>query len=142
MMKECIHCGKSFKPRVEGQGYCSNKACQRARRARWQRNKMANDPDYKDNQKMCWQDWLKQHPNYYKKYREKHPEYVKRNRLLQVGRDARRSKDKLRQFLAKMDVLNKGLYSRRGGLFKLIPQGGRFLAKMDSMTVKLVGIGG
>jgi len=45
----CIHCGKSIKPnpRVKNQRYCSEKACQRARRASWQRQKMANDPDYR-----------------------------------------------------------------------------------------------
>ena len=40
-MRGCIHCGRNFNPRVKGQRYCSNKSCQRARRARWQRNKIA-----------------------------------------------------------------------------------------------------
>lgn len=142
-MEICIHCGNSFKPnpRVKGQRYCREKACQRARRARWQRKKMAADPDYRDNQSRCRKGWMANHPGYYREYRDSHPEYVKRNRLLQAGRDARRHKDRIGRFLAKMDSLAKGFYSRRGGLFKLIPEDDRLLAKMDSLVVRLVGIG-
>lgn len=142
MMNECTHCGKEFKPRVNGQEYCSNKTCQRARRARWQRNKMSKDLDYKDNQRRCQKDWMQKHPDYWKQYRENHPEYVERNKILQVKRDAKRRNDRMGKFLAKMDVTAKGFYSRKGGLFKLIPQGNRLLAKMDVITVKLVAVGG
>lgn len=141
-MNRCVHCGEEFKGRVKGQRYCSNKVCQRARRARWQRNKMREDDDYRENQNRCYKEWIRKHRGYWKRYRENHPEYVERNRILQVKRDIKRRNDRIGKFLAKMDVAAKGLYSRRGGLFKLIPEGDRLLAKMDAMTVRLVAVGG
>ena len=136
----CIHCSKDFSPnpRVKNQRYCSDRSCQRARRARWQRKKMTKDPDYRQNQRMCWKEWAAQHPGYYRDYRFKHPEYVKRNRLLQLRRNARKRKDGLGKLIAKMDVLGSGFFSRKGELFKLIPQGNKLIAKMDSFVVKLI----
>lgn len=140
----CIHCGKSFKdnPRVKEQEYCNRDECQRARRSRWQKEKMRNDADYRDNQKRCWKEWVEKHPGYWEKYRAKNPDYVKRNRELQYIRDARRRKRWRDNVLAKMDSLIKGFYSRRGGVFKILPQGSRLLAKMDSLTVKLIPVQG
>jgi len=40
--------------------------------------------------------------------------------------------------IAKMDSLLKPYYSRKGGIFKLVPQGGRMIATMDSLIVKLI----
>lgn len=136
----CIHCGKTFSPnpKVKNQRYCSDERCQRARRTMWQREKMAKDPDYRDNQRRCQKEWLSAHPGYWRDYRAKHPEYVKRNRLLQTRRNAKRSKDGLVKMIAKMD----SLISRKGRLFRLIPQGGNLIAKMDSLIVKLVPIEG
>jgi Ser/Thr protein kinase RdoA (MazF antagonist) len=85
---------------------------------------------------------MQQHPGYWKQYRERHPEYVERNRILQVKRDAKRRSDRMGKFLAKMDATAKGFFSRRGGLFRLIPQGQGLLAKMDAITVKIVAIEG
>lgn len=136
----CVHCGKSFKsnPRVKNQRYCSEKDCQKARRARWQRLKMSNDPDYKENQQRCWKRWIRAHPGYYKDYRRRRPDYVRRNRVLQMMRDAKRGNDKVSKLLAKMDSLRMGLYSRKGELFRVIAQDDRLLAKMDSLVVKLI----
>lgn len=136
----CIHCGKSFKPnpRVKNQRYCSEKNCQRARRASWQRQKMATDPDYRENKERCQRERHKHNPDYCRLYRNKHPEYTQRNRLLQVMRDSRRRKDKQGKMLAKLDSLLRLYYSRRGAVFRLIPQPGRLLAKLDSLTVKLI----
>lgn len=136
----CIHCGKEFSPdpKVKNQRYCSNRDCQKARRAGWYREKMAKDPDYKDNQRLCQKQWQRRHPGYYRAYRAKHPEYVERNRLLQIRRNAKRRKDRLGKLIAKIDVLSKGLFSRKGELFKLIPQDNRLIAKIDSLVVKLI----
>jgi hypothetical protein len=45
----CVHCRCLFvpNPRAKPQRFCANKACQRARKAQWQREKMAADPDYR-----------------------------------------------------------------------------------------------
>jgi len=136
----CIHCGKKFIPnsRVKNQRYCSDRACQKARSAKWSREKMAKDPDYRDNKKISQKEWLRHHPCYYKKYRAKHPEYVKRNRLLQLRRNSRRRKNKMSKMIAKIDALTGGPFSRKGELFKLLPQWNKLIAKMDSLVVKLI----
>ena len=96
----CAHCGHLFNsdPRVKNQRYCGEKNCQRARKRRWQKEKLATDPDYKSNQLACQIEWHRQHPGYYKKYRQDHPRYCQRNTILQTCRNA-----KLR-VIAKMDA--------------------------------------
>ncbi|PIW92309.1 MAG: hypothetical protein COZ89_00560 [Candidatus Nealsonbacteria bacterium CG_4_8_14_3_um_filter_37_23] len=138
----CAYCGKSFKPdpRVQNQRYCSQKNCQKARRTSWQRQKMAADPDYRENKERCQAQWQERNSDYYRLYRNKHPEYTQRNRFLQAIRDNRRRKDKQGKMLAKLDSLLKPYYSRKGAIFRLIPQPERLLAKLDSLTVKLVPI--
>ena len=50
----CAHCRCLFVPnhRIKNQRYCNKKECQRARKNAWQRQKLANDPDYKANQRV------------------------------------------------------------------------------------------
>lgn len=136
----CIHCGKSFKanPRVKNQRYCKEKNCQKVRRSGWQRQKMAEDADYQENQARCYRQWRKRHPGYQKDYRRRHPEYDQRNRALQILRDAKRRKDRISRLLVKMDSLRRRFYRRDGGLFRLIPEDKSSLVKMDSLIVKLI----
>lgn len=138
----CVHCLKGFKPnpRLKRQRYCQSKPCQRARRALWQRQKIAGDPDYRDNKIRCQKQWHADHPGYYRHYRKSHPEYTKRNRLLQQLRNARRRNDSQGKMIAKLDSLIKPYYSRKGAMFRLIPQTNRLIAKLDSLRVKLVPI--
>lgn len=136
----CIHCGKSFKPnsRVKNQRYCPDETCQKARRNRWYREKLVEDRDYKENQRRCQKDWHTRHPSYYKDYRARHPEYTERNRILQLRRNSKRGKDRVSRMVAKIDSLDKAFFSRRGELFKLIPQESHMIAKIDSFIVKLI----
>ncbi len=140
---KCVHCGKKFNPnpRIKNQEYCSSKDCQKARRAKWQRENSANDPDYKDNQRRCWKEWLKRHPDYYREYRRQHPEYVERNRLLQIQRNARKRKNGLVKLIAKMDSLRTGC-PRRGRLYNLVAYDNRLIAKMDPLMVELIPVEG
>ncbi len=109
---KCEHCGKNFTCRgnVKNQCYCSDKECQRARKRKWQRDKMATDQDYRDNQKAAQKAWNEEHPDYHRQYRLKNPERVQRNRELQRLRDQKRRR------LAKMDastpenVMKSGIY--------------------------------
>jgi hypothetical protein len=119
------NCGKLFLPdsRIKGQRYCSKRTCQRLRKRQWQRHKIKNDPDYRDNQRDAQQCWLEQNRDYWRRYREQHPGYVNRNRLLQRARDRRRRFPDL----AKMDALSPKYF--------LIPQDYPFLAKKDSMDL-------
>jgi len=51
---------------------------------------MKNDPEYITDQKDSQQCWQEQNPDYWGKYREQHPKYVERNRILQMERDKKR----------------------------------------------------
>lgn len=138
----CLHCGESFvpNPRVKLQRYCRKKECQRARRTKWQRDKMITDQAYRSNQKRCQKEWQVSHRGYYKQYRQDHPDYAERNKLSQRKRDARRRKNGLVKMLAKMDSLSKTYSRLKDGLFRATPQDDRVLAKMDSFLVKLVPV--
>ncbi|KAB1590315.1 hypothetical protein C5O75_018625 [Burkholderia cepacia] len=84
-LKPCICCGDLFEPRPQTprQTYCSSPTCQRARKRQWQREKLCNDPDYRDNQRDAQRTWRKRHPDYWRQYRNSHPDYVGRNRSQQ-----------------------------------------------------------
>lgn len=49
----CRHCRCLFifNPRLKDQRYCARRECQRVRRRLWQRQKMATDADYQQNQR-------------------------------------------------------------------------------------------
>ena len=113
-------------PRVKNHRYCNKEYCQRVKRRHRQRKKMKNDPQYQADQRESQQCWIEQNPDYWERYRNKHPEYVKRNRLLQKQRDQkRRSKN-----LAKMDALSQKSVVKTGRYY-LIPDTAD-LAKMDA----------
>jgi hypothetical protein len=116
-------------PRVKNQRYCGKEECRRLRKRHWQREKMKTDPEYRQDQQESQQCWLEQNRDYWRRYRAKHPAYVKRNRLLQKGRDHRR-----RSRLAKMDASNL-IYPVSPGSYYLIPAKEN-LAKMDPLSPK------
>lgn len=88
----CCCCGQPFQPRPQNptQTYCSQPACQRARKRDWQRAKRASDPDYRANDRAAQRAWAQAHPQYWRDWRERHPDAVARNRLAQGVRNARR----------------------------------------------------
>ncbi len=131
-MTRCAHRRRLIlsNPRVKDQRYCSQKACQRARKTLWQRQKMATDPDYQLNQRDCQKDWKRRTPGYWRRYRSQHPGSRARNRLLQKHRDRRRRL----QHLAKMDALGE-ISPVKPGSYYLIPAKGD-LAKMDALSHK------
>jgi hypothetical protein len=86
---------------VKNQRYCSEKACQRARKRKWQQAKLLSDPDYQANQLDCQREWHQRHLGFYQQYRERHPKSSERNRLMQRLRNSRR---RPRQKIATMDA--------------------------------------
>lgn len=124
--KRCAKCGCLFRPNpcVKNQRYCRRQPCQRDRKTFWQKQKMAADPDYEQNQKESQQNWFENNPNYWRNYRRQSPEYCRRNRLLQMKRDQKRRP----RTLAKMDSLKRDLPIKPGSYY-LVP----LLAKMDSI---------
>jgi hypothetical protein len=149
----CCNCGGYFipDPRQKDPKYCRKPACQRARKAVWQREKMRCDPDYQANQRRCQQDWCKDNPGYWKKYREDHPKQAERNRVLQRLRNRKRSVlagvghgcpsagrvvKMDTSMIAKMDALKSAGTSGNAsfsGQFWLVP----VIAKMDALKVNI-----
>ena len=125
----CAACNKPFRTRSQcpRQAYCTRAECQRERRRRWQRAKRLSDPDYKYNQKNAQRDWVRRNPNYWRQYREAHPQYCDRNRQEQRAR--RRS-----GVGAVLVDLRSAHFSGvlRAGLYRIVPlrPHGR-VAKMD-----------
>jgi hypothetical protein len=138
----CCHCGRYFppSPRQKNHLYCSEKTCQRARKAAWQRKKMVSDPAYRANHKQSQADWQGRNADYWKRYRAAHPEQAERNRDLQKVRNKRRhSRDVVKMdalVIAKMDA-SRSAKSSVGlwlpGSFWLVPM----IAKMDALKVIL-----
>ena len=84
---KCCGCRLRRRPQNPGQQYCHRKGCQNKRRQRWRRAKLCSDPAYRDNQADSQKRWVEQNPDYWRSYRDAHPDYVARNRDLQHGRD-------------------------------------------------------
>lgn len=111
--KICQSCGQSFEPRpqVPNQTFCSSPICQRVRRQRWQRDKMHNDPDYRDNQHRNQQAWLDRHPDYWRHYRATHPDYVEHNKHHQRLKHQSSCKTNFAKMDASLPIqLEPGLY--------------------------------
>lgn len=119
-------------PRVKNHEYCSRKACQRVRKRRWQKRKMATDSDYQDNQKAAQAKWRAANPDYWRNYRQQHEKYCQRNRLLQKKRDANRRARRL----AKMDTLKDENSIKPMGYY-YIASTPSDLAKMDAYIQKV-----
>ena len=131
----CAHCKCLFfpNPRVKNQRYCSSRACQNVRKRLWQKEKIATDPDYKQNRHDCQRAWCGRNPDYWKEYRLNHPAYTRRNRELQNVRDKRRSHHQMD--LAKMDAL-RSFSILKQGTYYLVPDCVS-LAKMDASAQKV-----
>lgn len=126
----CLGCSEFFIPRNKLQKYCSKPECQKARKALWQREKIKNDPEYKETQKLSNEKWRLRNSDYWKKYRQKKPKKALRNRLLQRIRNRRRygiSDTPVTTIIAKMDAGKAAPIKLEGG-FWLVPT----IAKMDA----------
>lgn len=132
----CAHCGRDFlpNPRVKSQRFCNRPECQRLRKALWQRQKLAADPDYQANQRDCWKSWRQRHPDYWQKYRQRHPGVRQRNRLLQRVRNMKRSPSRRGNMdvIANMDALTP-CFSYKPGPYYLVPP----IANMDAIPLKV-----
>ncbi len=132
----CVHCKQLFRPnpRLKEQSYCSSKACQRARKRLWQKQKMARDSDYQANQRNAQRTWQEENPDYWRHYRGRNPEYVRRNRLAQQKRNKER---RPREGIAKMDTL-RPFCSIEPGTYYLVSESCGLIAKMDALIQKVL----
>jgi hypothetical protein len=131
MEKTCPHCGKRFLPHpaVLDQQYCGSADCQKARKRKWQKEKLTSDPDYRENQAAAQKAWRERNKGYWREYRKKNKTYAEQNRLRQ------RERNRQRRMVAKMDELGaKSLVSP--GRYRLVPLYGK-IAKMDELIVEI-----
>lgn len=132
----CPSCDTFFTPRNKLQTYCSKSVCQRARKALWQKQKLATDPEYKKGQHLSQQKWLSANPDYYQNYRQKNPEKADRNRALQKIRNHKVQLAKTIG-IAKMDA-RKSCNQSLLGQFWLVPT----IAKMDPVKIFITTVPG
>jgi hypothetical protein len=134
-IKRCLACGDPLplNSRVPDQSYCSRPACQRERRKLWQRERRQLDPTYRENQAQAQTAWAQGHVDYWRRYRDQHPEYVDRNRAQQRARNAiQRS----HQPIAKMDASPPSL-PLPSGTYRMELKEAAGVAKMDAFTVEI-----
>ena len=139
----CIYCKKRKKanPRLKSrQLYCDDRRCQRARKAKWKRERLQVDPLFKANHSKECVDWRRRNRRYWSRYRRTHPRQTQRNRDLQIIRDIKRKQRFATNNLAKVDALKTNPVSalENGSTYWLVP----FLAKVDALRVKLIVISG
>ena len=118
----CVSCKKPYvkNSRQKKQKYCSDPSCQKARKAKWQRDNLKSSPIYRKDQLQANKDWHSKEPDYWKTYRKKNPQKTLRNTLLQRKRNQKR-------------CLNS--FGRLGGNVKA-----KLIAKMDVLIVDLSSI--
>ena len=70
-MRRCQNCGCLFEVcnKVKKHEYCNKKKCRRARKRKWQKQKIKNDATYRKDQKEAQELWLNNNPDYWKDYR-------------------------------------------------------------------------
>lgn len=133
----CYHCGKIVKrnERIKGQRYCSALKCQQARKNKWEKNKLSQDKNYKENRKKQKEQWRKARPGYeyQRTYRNNHPQYAIKNKASQNRRNQKKQK------IVKTDASNStGGFS--SGLYKILPYStdGRInIVKTDALVVEI-----
>jgi hypothetical protein len=133
MEKTCVFCTKRLitNPRLKNQQYCNSPECRRARKRKWQREKLARDIAYRDNQAAAQKAWCSRNKGYWKEYRRRNPTYTERNRLKQRERNRCR-----RSVIAKMDASEmKNTIS--SGRYRLVPISNGVIAKMDALIVEI-----
>ncbi len=69
----CASCNRLFllRPQSPTQTFCPDIDCQRERRRRWNKAKLASDPDYRANQLAAQQAWHARNPGYWQTYRRR-----------------------------------------------------------------------
>jgi hypothetical protein len=90
--RRCRYCEKAFQPSKyqPQQAVCSETACQKRRRSEYRQQKLKTDDEYLQVCRDSSRKWRSGNPEYWKRYREKHPAAVAQNRKKQQGRDGKR----------------------------------------------------
>jgi hypothetical protein len=137
----CAGCSTFFVPRNKCQYFCSKQGCQRVRKAIWQKQTLATDPEYKEGQDLAQQKWLQKNPEYWNNYRRKNPKKTDRNRSLQKIRNMKKRKNQTVSKpskiigIAKMDA-RRSVSNKLFGEYWLVPT----VAKMDAVKIFIASV--
>jgi hypothetical protein len=87
--RRCRYCEKAFQPSKYQplQLVCSQASCQKQRKSAYRQQKLTVDSEYRQVCQDSSRKWRSRNPEYWKKYREKHPDAVAQNRESQKLRD-------------------------------------------------------
>ena len=92
--KKCRGCGDSFvanprckRGKINSQQHCTKPTCQKKSHQQSQEKYWMKDALYRERHRISARCWRKKNPDYWRRYRQTHPEMVKRNREQQRRRD-------------------------------------------------------
>lgn len=87
--RRCRYCEKTFQPSKyqPQQSVCSQPECQKKRRSDSRQQRLASDEVYRQVCLDSSRKWRAEHPDYWRRYREKNPAAVAHNREQQQRRD-------------------------------------------------------
>ncbi|TRZ43820.1 hypothetical protein D4S03_12135 [bacterium] len=143
-MFKCKHCGRlvNRNPRIKSfQRYCRQKECQQARKNAWELVKIKTDESYRQCRQASKKRWRRQHSahTYQCRYREKHPDYVAKNREKQKKRNEKpKTVDQLKKIVKTDALLQERLINP--GLYALLPWDKSKMEKIvktDALMVQL-----
>jgi hypothetical protein len=88
----CRYCQQIFQPSIyrPQQSVCSEPECQRRRRSEDHRERIRKDSAYAGDVRASQKKWRQANPDYWKRYRDEHPDAAARNRQQQRRRDQKR----------------------------------------------------
>jgi len=143
----CRHCRlrQRKNPRLKGpQHYCNAKACQQARKNKWEREKLQKDPVYRAKRLEDKKRWYNKHPGdkYQSAYRETHPLYCETNLAKQGSRNQKRILSHPAEKIVKTDTLTRESLTRQG-LYILLPcknPDAKKIVKTDALIVQMLGV--
>jgi hypothetical protein len=116
--RRCRYCEKTFHPSKHQprQTVCGQTECQKRRRTESRQKKLATDGEYRQVCLDSASKWRAANPEYWKRYREKNPESVARNRKQQQNRDRKqRLVDLLRNKIMLRPLFLPGMTGSTGG---------------------------
>jgi len=144
----CCHCRRRCRKNVRLKGhqrYCGSKACQQARKNKWELDRLKRDSAYRLKRSSSKKAWYSKYPGYRyeSSYRSNHPDYVSGNREKQRLRGSQDTGMTLEKQIVKTDALSsENLVSK--GFYVLIPYKKLYpetclekIVKTDALIVEL-----
>ena len=133
-VRRCEFCHNWFTPypgTYRQQRCCSKAACRKKRKVRTKRNWWLKNPGYNRERKQKIRAWAKGYPDYWQKYRQEHPDYVKKDNK------RRHTGHKKEKNAAKQDLSSKISVEKLKSIMEIKPDSA---AKQDLLQRRQNGI--